>query len=134
MPDRTWTEIGEQLFDVDRATREGHNYCAGRDVVAAAIDGLDWVELPADGSLTLPFSPGEAIKTLIRELDLRGVRRIAWNGALPVRDDVEHSRGLYGLYGIEVPERGGLLRLFAVDRGTDLLPVAVDRIPAEAVA
>jgi len=130
--DRRWTETGAQLFDAARATREGHNYATGRDAVVAGIDRLTWVEIAPGGVLDLPFSPGEAINALICGLALRDVRRIAWDGSVQVRDDAEGSRSLYSLLGIEVGERGGLLRLYAVDRGTDVLPVAYDRIPAPA--
>ena len=132
--DRTWTETGAQLFDAARANREGHNYATGRDVVVAGIDRLTWVEIAPGGVLDLPFSPGEAISAVICGLALRDVRRIAWDGSVAVRDDVEGSRSLYSLLGVEVGERGGLLRLYAVDRGTDVLPVAYDRIPAPATA
>ena len=130
--DRTWTETGAQLFDAARATREGHNYATGRDAVVAGIDRLTWVQITPGGTLDLPFSPGESINALICGLALRDVRRIAWDGSVAVRDDVEGSRSLYSLLGVEVGERGGLLRLYAVDRGTDVLPVAYDRIPAPA--
>jgi hypothetical protein len=126
--DRTWTETGAQLFDAERANREGHGYAAGQNAVAAAIDALSWVEIPPSGSLDVPFTPGHGIQTMLTELGLRGVRRVAWNGSVPVRDDVERSSSLYGLYGIEAPERGGLLRVFVVDRGVDLLVVAYDRV------
>ncbi|GAB4083297.1 hypothetical protein G3R41_21490 [Modestobacter muralis] len=128
--DRTWTETGAQLFDAARANREGHNYATGRDVVVVGIERLTWVEIAPGGTLDLPFSPGESINALICGLALRDVRRIAWDGSVAVRDDVEGSRSLYSLLGVEVGERGGLLRLYAVDRGTDVLPVAYDRIPA----
>ena len=131
--DRTWTKTGGQLFDAERATREGHNYATGREAVEAGIDGLTWVEVPAEGELRLPFTPGEGIKAVIAQLDLRAVRRIAHDGAVTVRDDAESSTSLYSLYGIEVPEAGGLLRVFVVDRGTDLLPVAYDRVPTATV-
>jgi len=128
---REWTETGALLFDAERANREGHNYATGRDAVVTGINGLTWVELPRDGGdLSLPFSPGESLNAVISGLSLRDVRRIAWDGSVAVRDDVEGSRSLYTLLGVEVGERGGLLRLYAVDRGTDVLPVAYDRIPA----
>jgi hypothetical protein len=128
---RTWTEVGEQLFDADRANREGHLYAAGRGTVAAAIERLDWVDVPDDGTaIRMPFSPGEGIKSLMSGIGLHNPRRIAWSGGVPVRDDVEHARSEYGLYGVEVPAKGGLLRVFAVDRGTDLFVVAFDEVAA----
>lgn len=123
---RAWTATGGQLFDRERATGEGHNYATGRDVVTAAIDTLDWLPLPADGSLVLPFSPGEGIKALVADLGLTQVSRVAWNGSVDVRDYVECPRSLYGLYGIEAIDDGFPIRVYAVDRGTDLLVVAVD--------
>jgi len=134
---RAWTETGQQLYDRERATREGHNYATGSDVVAAAIDTLDWQTMPASGCLSLPFSPGEGIKVLIAETGLYRVSRIAWNAAVDVRDDAERSHslyGLYGLYGIEAMQDGFPVRVYAVDRGTDLLIVAVDAPPALALA
>jgi len=129
-PDRTWTETGAQLLDAARANREGHGYAAGREAIAAAIDALTWVAFPADGTLDVPFTPGHGIGTMVTELGLRDVARIAWDGALPVRDDVEGSSSLYSVYGIETGPRGGALRLYVVDRGTDLLVVAHDRLTA----
>jgi hypothetical protein len=123
---RAWTATGRQLYDRERATREGHNYATGTDVVAAGIDTLDWLPLPAGGSLVLPFSPGEGIKALVADIGLTQVTRVAWNGSVGVRDDVEHSTSFYGLYGIEAMDDGHPVRVYAVDRGTDLLIVAVD--------
>jgi len=131
---RAWTETGQQLYDRERATREGHNYATGSDVVAAAIDTLDWQTMPASGCLSLPFSPGEGIKTLVAEVGLYRVSRIAWNATVDVRDDAERSHSLYGLYGIEAMQDGFPVRVYAVDRGTDLLIVAVDAPPALALA
>ncbi|MFQ1004403.1 hypothetical protein [Modestobacter sp. SSW1-42] len=131
---RAWTETGQQLYDRERATREGHNYATGSDVVAAAIDSLEWQTMPASGSVSLPFSPGEGIKVLVAETGLYRVSRIAWNAAVDVRDDAERSHGLYGLYGIEAMQDGFPVRVYAVDRGTDLLIVAVDAPPALALA
>ncbi|SCX60497.1 hypothetical protein SAMN03159343_4107 [Klenkia marina] len=131
---RAWTSTGAQLFDRERATREGHNYATGPDAVTTAIDTLTWQTLPADGTLSAPFSPGEAIKTLITEMRLGQVTALAWNGAVDVRDDVEHAAGLYGLYGIDAVHAGYRVRIYAVDRGTDLLIVAVDAPPALATA
>ena len=123
---RAWTATGRQLFDRARATREGHNYATSSDVVTTAIGTLDWLPLPAGGSLVLPFSPGEGIKALVANIGLTQVSRVAWNGSVEVRDDVEHSTSLYGLYGIEAMDDGFPVRVYAVDRGTDLLVVAVD--------
>ena len=131
---RAWTSTGAQLFDRERATREGHNYATGPDAVTAAIDTLTWHPLPADGTVTAPFSPGKAIKTLITEMRLQRVTALAWNGAVDVRDDAEHAHSLYGLYGIDAVHAGYRVRIYAVDRGTDLLIVAVDAPPALATA
>ncbi len=126
---RRWTATGEQLFDAARATREGHCHAAGLAAVATAIDGLTWHDV-TDTGLELPFSPGQALEHLIRELSLPGVPRVAWNGAVPVRDDAEHTTGAYGLYGIEFTDAGQCVRLYAVDRGVDLLVMATDTRPA----
>lgn len=125
---RAWTETGAALFDRERATREGHNYAAGREAVEAAIDNLTWEEVDEVGAL--PYSRGAAITALIQELSLPRVSRVAHDGTVPVRDDVERAHGLYGLYGIEANYADGRVRAYFVDRGTDVLPVAVDRWPA----
>lgn len=131
---RAWTATGQQLYDRERAPREGHNYATGPDIVATAIDTLNWQTPDEQGSWSMPFSPGEGIKTLIANIGLTEVTRLAWNAAVDVRDDVERSTSLYGLYGIEAVQNGFPVRLYAVDRGTDLVVVAVDAPHRLAVA
>jgi len=126
---RAWTETGEKLFDREASNRQGHCYAASRDVVEAAIEELTWCAV--EEHLSVPFSPGAAINAAISELSLPRVSRIAHDGAVPVRDDVERASSLYGLYGIEANFTNGRVRVFLVDRGTDVLPVAVDHWPTD---
>jgi hypothetical protein len=74
--------------------------------VAAAIDGLTWHDM-YHNTLLLPMVLGLAIGHLIRELPLPGVRQIAWNGAVLVREDAERSASTYSLYGIESVDVSG---------------------------
>ena len=117
-----WMTVGEQLFDRGRATREGHCYAAGRGELLSAVRALRWTALPAAGGLVLPAGPGEALRLLIAELRLPRVSAVAAGGALPVRDDHEGG-SLYGLYGVRAHYRNADVTLYAVDRGTDVLPV-----------
>ena len=123
---RIWTTTGALLYDHERATREGHSYATGPDVLTAAIDTLTWQTLAPGQVVAVPFSPGEGIRTLIADTGLTQVSAIAWNGALKVHDDAEHASSLYGLYGIDAVHCGFRVRIYAVDRGTDLLEAAVD--------
>ncbi len=130
---RVWTDGGQQLYDAERATRHGHCYATGPAAVSAAIDALTWQDLHPGTPLRLPFSPGFVINGLIRAMQFTAARRVAVNGTVDVRDDVERASSLYGLYGIEFAAAGELVRLYVVDRGVDVLVMAHDTQPVPAV-
>lgn len=117
---RTWTTVGAEYTDGARRTD-----------VLAAIDSLTWVK--ARANMTLGFMQGAAIKTAIRELDLPDVTLIAHNGVVewpPPNGDADGEA--YAVYGIEANYRNGRARVYVLDTGTSLIPVASDFWPEEA--
>lgn len=115
--ERTWTDTGaEYTGDVDRAR------------VEQQIDALEWKQV-FDG-MSLPFSPGEAIKAVIAELELPKVSQIAHNGYLTWPDGPETAH--YSVYGIEANYRNGRARVYVLDTGTSCIPLASDFWPEEA--
>lgn len=117
---RTWTSIGEQLFDRPLAKQEGHNWVTHFDI-EDAIAGLEWQDPPE----TLPAMQGLAIRALVEDLNLRGIISIALS-TVECRSDNEPGVMAYGLYGIRNEFANGVAEIFAVDRGSDILIVASD--------
>ena len=113
---RTWTKVGAEYTGGDDRAR-----------VEAEIDQLDWKGIPEGGTVSAPFMPGEGIKALISELALPRVSLIAWNGYLRYPDPPESAH--YGLYGIECRYSNGRARVYALDSGTGLTPLASDFWP-----
>ena len=118
---RTWTQTGAPYTTPER-----------RPDVLAAIAALEWTAIPDGDSLTLPFLPGEGIKAVIAELQLPKVSALAWNGvvdwpAAQPGGDREH----YAVYGIEANYKNGRARVYVLDTGTQLLPVASDFWPEQ---
>lgn len=99
---RTWTNIGRPYTDGE-----------GQAEVGQAIDRLEWVS--TEGR-SFPMIPGEAIKAVIRELRMPSPRRVA----------ISSDLAPLGLYGIESQYRNGLARVYVVDAGSRLVPVASD--------
>lgn len=119
--ERSWLSIGDEFV-----AKVG----GGQDGVAAAIDGLEWIDIPEDGSLTVAFSPGYAIKAAIREFGLPAVRRVAPYGGFSI-PDADGGDGFYpALYGIEANYANGRARIFLLDTGTGLTPLCSDFEPA----
>jgi hypothetical protein len=85
-----------------------------RDDVIAAVESLDW--LPFVDGMDAPACPGLAITTLIREFRIPKVSAVAWRGQL--------VHGRYSLYGIEGNYKNGRVRIYVVDSGAELSPVA----------
>ena len=113
---RNWTTVGEEY--VERL---------GREDVEKEIAALDWQEIPAGGSLTVGFMPGYGINEVIAQLDLpKRVSRIAisaFERPAPTPDE----DGFYpGFYGIETSYSNGLCRVYVLDLGTELTPLASD--------
>jgi hypothetical protein len=119
-PERTWTTVGAKYTTPER-----------RPDVLRAIASLEWHEV-GDGNLELPALPGLAIEACIRQLSLPRVSQVAWNGAAasvdwydPKRREGEH----YSIYGIEMNYDNGRARVYVIDTGTGVLPLASDFWP-----
>lgn len=113
---RTWTQVGEAVLDdlLDERKRE-----ISRERVARLIEKLEWQDV--EGSLEVAFMPGQAIKTLIRELRIPHVTRIAISSALAP----------YGFYGIDAEYRNGRARIYALDEGSAVTVIASDFEPED---
>lgn len=117
---RTWTKVGRPAYGyvgTDRGERPSITRQAGRRRIEAAIERLDWGEIPAQ----LPMGPGMGIMAAVKELRLPRVSAIA----------ISNELAPYSLYGIEANYRDGRARIYILDRGSDLLPLASD-FPIEA--
>lgn len=105
---RTWTTVGAEY--VDRL---------GKKAVESEIETLEWQEIPEDGSLTVAYLPGDSIKQTILQLDLPRVSAIAISGF--------ERPGFYpGFYGIEANYTDGRARIYVLDTGTGVSPLAHD--------
>ena len=102
---RTWTTVGTEL--VDDQERFGRLF-----------ERLEWE--PAAGEK--PMGPGLAILEVVKELRIPRVARIA----------ISHELAPHGLYGIEGHYKDGRARVYVVDLGTKLVPVASDHWPEPA--
>jgi hypothetical protein len=117
---RNWSSVGlehireDQRPDFERAEAE-----------------LEWHDMGTFDSM--PFSPGEAIQTFIREVcGWKGVRRLAWNGVVDLPDPHPEANGEwahYGVYGIEKGYANGLSRIYLLDTGVSTLCVRSDFWP-----
>jgi len=123
-PVREWDQMAHTLFDREAATRQGHSYIKDREAVTRAAEGMTWH--PAVEGMSMPFSPGMAIKTLVQALALHKVSRVAYDGAVTTHDDYE-GPGAYSLVGVETANTEGTWRIVVVDRGTDLVVAYTER-------
>ena len=114
--ERNWTKIGEETF-AGKISREA---------MSAEIERLTWQQIPESGTLSVAFSPGEAIKSAIKELRLPKVSAIATDGC------IERPGAAYGLYGIEANYRNGRAWIYGIDSGTELTIIRSDFEPKEA--
>ena len=121
--ERTWTDTGAQLYDPDRAEREGHRHTARR-LIVEAIDRLHWTSTVHDR--TVPAMAGLAINTLIDELALPKVSHVAVDTVDCLPDPTDNEIPTYGFYGIRCHYSNGTAAVYAVDRGSDLVVVASD--------
>lgn len=116
MMQRTWTDIGRH--EVLDTTLEGGTRITRR-TVEAAIDELDWKVPPK----RLPALPGMGIKACIKELRIPKVSQIAISSELAP----------FGFYGIEGNYTNGRARIYIIDLGTHLVPLASELLEPEAV-
>lgn len=114
---RTWTTVADDV--VKRIP-------GGRDRVTAEAADLDWQDVPKDGSLTVGFMPGAAIRSAIQEFGIPKVSKIAI-GSIDCPAASGDEDGFYpGFYAIEGNYRNGRARVYLVDTGTSLTPVFSD--------
>lgn len=109
---RDWKQAGADMTDTpEKRTR-----------VLEAANQLAW--FPLEDRLRLPAMPGLAIEALIRDFRLAGVKHMG------------HGHGLapYSIVGIEAQMGNGLIRFYAVDRGTRISPLFVDFYPTGTTA
>lgn len=126
--EREWTSVGAEAME--QGTEHEHPNENGewtvsyrpisRETVAATIEELRWRK--PEGSF--PMSPGLALQAAVKELGLPRVSAVAYNGG-PI-----HDSG-YSLMGIEANYKNGRARVYVMDRGTDLVPLAVDFWPGD---
>lgn len=118
--ERSWTTVGAEY--VERL---------GQAEVEAEIEALEWHELPEEGSVDVAFSPGFAIKAAIREFGMPKVSAFAISGFS--REGVGEDDGFYpGFYGIEANYKNGRARVYLLDVGVSVTPLASDFWPVEA--
>ncbi len=108
---RNWTEVGREHTD------------GNREFIGEFFDRMQWQEL-GTGGIEAPMMPGEGIKSMIRELRIPKVSRVAWS----------NDMAPYGLYGVEGNYTNGQARVYAVDEGSRLVVLCSDFWPKEGAA
>ena len=83
-----------------------------RSAISRAISRMEWVGRTAQ----LSMSSGLAIRSLIREFDIPKVSAVSDNTIY----------GGYSLLGVEGNYSNGRARVYALDTGTQLIPLASD--------
>lgn len=123
---RDWLSIGAEYHEGE--TRLGDN----RRRVVRAIAGLEWQPVPEDGTLSVAMMPGLAIQECIAQLGLPRVSAVATNGYLTMPDGPETAH--YSVYGIEANYANGRARVYVLDTGGGVTPLAADFWEKEPVA
>jgi len=98
--ERTWTNIGKEHSE------QRH------DELGAMFDRMDWQELPC----SIGMMPGLAIKEAIKQLRIPKVSHVAHS----------HELAPYGLEGIIGHYKNGEVRVYLIDTGTEITPLASD--------
>lgn len=99
-----------------------------RTAIEREIELLRWRSV--DDDLRLPASTALALRECVRQLRLPGVSQVAHNGQLEWTDGPETV--VYGVYGIEAISQDGRVRVYVLDRGTELASLARDLWPTSA--
>ena len=73
-----------------------------------ALNNMEWQELKE--GMSLPFMPGEGIKTMIREFKLPKASHIA----------ISRELSPYGLYGVYAHYENADVKVFCIDEGSSL--------------
>ena len=104
---RTWTKVGEE-------------YSKGKqEQITAFIGRLEWQTLHCE----MGMMPGEGIKAAIAKFRIPHVSLVA----------VSSEMAPLGLYAVEGNYKNGRARLYLVDSGTEITPVATDFFPCDEV-
>ncbi len=95
-----WTTVGESLVAPEE-----------RPAFLEKCERLEWLD--ASEPRDLPFMPGEAIKTMIREFRLPRVTQFGYS----------HECAPYGLQGVRCHWTNGSGEVFTLDTGAELVPI-----------
>lgn len=97
-------------------TTTGKEYTEGKhDEMSAIFNRMQWREIPC----SMGMMPGEAIKAAIRQLHIPKVSHVACSNELAP----------YGLEGITGHYKNGEARVYLIDTGTAIIPLATDFYP-----
>lgn len=97
---RTWTDVGK-------------GYTTGKHAkIGAMFDRMEWQKLPC----TMGMMPGEGIKEAIKQLRIPKVSHVASS----------HELAPYGLLGITGHYKNGCAKVYLIDTGTEVIPIASD--------
>lgn len=128
--------IRETLLDREVSFQQGHNFSTEK-ALRASVETVRWEDVPDDGGMTWPLSPALAVQAIIKEFDLRGIRRVGLGQVLgSAYPDMEPSDlHMYQIIAIEqAAANGDTRRVWFVDRGTDTVPAMVEAIKTKAEA
>lgn len=116
-PTRTWTNIG----------REWTAFEPHKTRFAEIFENLDWREVPQNEKMSLPFSQGHALRAAIEALEIPNVSHLAWNGSfsVPFIEGVQEG-GVYAVYGVEGHYENARVRIYLLDAGVKVVPLASD--------
>ena len=120
-----WTDIGkEYVGSKDRPATETSKPRWTQETVKAAIRNITWHDVPTDGTVvSLPMMPGEGIKSMIKEFHIPKVSRVGY----------AHDLAPYGLLAVEGNYANGTAQIYAVDSGTELIPLVTTLTPKTGV-
>jgi len=111
-----WMEVGKEYLLTQSDT----------DKVLNEAKTLVWENMPS----SLPYCQGEAIKTMIKEMPLRKVSKIAIGGGFGL--SCEPSAG-FGFYGIQNTYADCIIRLHVLDTGVSVTPLFIEVYEKEAI-
>lgn len=101
--ERYWTKVGQEF--TKNLQKE----------ISEIIEHVEWKALPCE----MAAMPGLAIKEAIKFFHIQKVARVG----------TSHELAPYGLEAIEANYKGGMARIYFLDRGSDLIPLVSDYYP-----
>ena len=105
-----WIGVGKEFVKTDK----------DKEKIEREMKKLKWIDLPTEGSLSLPMMPGMGIKHFIKEFKIPKVDKIAYGGGFGL--SVEPSAG-YGFYGVQGNYKNGRVKIYVLDTGVTLVPI-----------